>query len=95
MSQPNLGFGRWIDHLEVRKMKPLGQYRWHQGRSDIRLNRRLVHYPISVMASILNHELCHMPFPNHSKNFQTILFLHCPAADAISDSIVRLAILPL
>ena len=95
MSQPNLGFGRWIGYHGVSTMKAQRQYRLHQGRSDIRLNRRLVHYPISVMASILNHELCHMPFPNHSKNFQTILFLHFPAADAISDSIVRLAILPL
>lgn len=85
----------WFDNLDIRKMKPLGQYRYEPPYGEIRLNRSLVHYPINVMASVILHELCHIPFCNHGKSFSNMLSLFGPGADNVTDSIIRLGLISL
>lgn len=75
------GSTQWIDQLEVRKMKALGQYYYFHDRASIRLNQRLVHYPPIIMASVLNHEMCHMVYLDHGDDFKQLLGILAPAAE--------------
>lgn len=84
-----------FSRIEIKNMKPLGQCRWAKSVNTLRLNRRLIHYPITVLGAIINHELCHLPFHTHGKEFKRFLYLQSPGADALTDSILNLGILPL
>lgn len=86
---------KWFDRLEIKKMQPLGQCRWDRGVNTLRINRRIVHYPINVLAALINHEICHLPFHIHNKYFKVFLDMQSPGADFISDSIINIGILPL
>lgn len=87
---------RWFDRMEVRKMKPFGQYRLEPTNfSVIRLNRSLAAYPINVMAAIVNHEITHISYPNHGSRFHFVLDLICPGSDIISNSVAKMSIFPL
>lgn len=86
------GVKQWIDQLEVRKMKALGQYYYFHNRSSIRLNQRLVHYPPIIMASVLNHEMCHMVYPNHGQEFKQMLTILAPAAEVYTQYMNHMAI---
>jgi len=42
-------------------------------RNEIRLNWRLILMPYSVMDYIITHELCHLEYMNHSKDFWNLV----------------------
>lgn len=51
-------------------------------RSGIRLNWRLIGAPPWVRDYVCVHELCHLPHPNHSRDFWALVHRHTPDADA-------------
>ena len=42
-------------------------------RGTIRLNTRLVHYPVECIRQVALHELCHFVHPDHSADFYALL----------------------
>ena len=85
----------WLNKLSVKKMKPLGQCLKRSDFAEIRLNLQLVHYPVNVLSSVLIHELCHLVKCNHSDAFKYMLSLFCPNAEAVSNSLINLGIIPI
>lgn len=47
-------------------------------RSGIRLNWRLIHFPLAVIDYVIVHELVHLIEMNHGPRFWSLLAFHCP-----------------
>ena len=52
-------------------------------RGTIRINRRLIGSPIEVIDSVVIHELAHLTYMNHSKDFWQLVKKYCPEVDAL------------
>ncbi len=63
--------------LKIRKMKS----RWgvcNYTKNIVTLNLELINYDISCLDYVIVHELSHFIYPNHSKNFWTIVEYYYP-----------------
>ncbi|BBB22897.1 conserved hypothetical protein [Abyssogena phaseoliformis symbiont OG214] len=66
-----------IKRVRIRKMKT----RWgscNPSKSYINLNSELIKAPIQCVEYVIFHELTHLIYPNHDKNFYTYLTAHMP-----------------
>lgn len=91
----NLDAAAWVNKIEIKKMKPLGQCYRHGPDATIKINLQLIHYPLNVLISVIIHELCHLVKCNHSEGFKYMLNLFCPNAELVSNSIINLGIVPI
>lgn len=66
----------FVPKLEVRKMPK----RWGSflSKKKIYLNPKLIEAPTSCIDYVITHELCHMKYKNHSKDFYKLLKLKFP-----------------
>ena len=65
-------YGVNMPRITVRRMTT----RWGSctpARGTIRLNRRLVRYPVECIEQVALHELCHFVHPDHSKDFYALM----------------------
>jgi len=65
-------YGVKMPRITVRRMTT----RWGSctmARGTIRLNTRLVRYPIECIEQVALHELCHFVHPDHSKDFYALM----------------------
>ncbi|MGL5268786.1 MAG: M48 family metallopeptidase [Spiroplasma sp.] len=63
--------------LEVRLMKNKWGVCFHK-EQKITLNSKLVHFSYQVIDYVVIHELAHLVYPNHSKEFWNLVALYCP-----------------
>lgn len=66
-----------VPHMRIKKMKS----RWGSCSStgNISLNLHLIRVPIECIDQVILHELCHLKFFNHSKEFYRLMATHNPA----------------
>ncbi|ARU92122.1 zinc metalloprotease [Spiroplasma clarkii] len=64
-------------NLSIKEMKRKWGVCYPQ-KSKIVLNIRLLHYPIECLDSVIIHELAHLVYPNHSKDFKYYVLKFCP-----------------
>ena len=65
-------YGVKMPHITARRMTT----RWGSctmARGTIRLNTRLVRYPVECIEQVALHELCHFVHPDHSKDFYALM----------------------
>ena len=63
--------------LKVTKMTAaVGKH--YKEKNMITLDESLIHYSISIIDSVVAHELCHYYYQNHSKDFYNLLLKYCP-----------------
>lgn len=67
-----------ISNLEVRLMKNKWGVCFHNLKK-ITLNLKLIHFSYQVIDYVIIHELAHLIYPNHSKNFWNLVSLYCPS----------------
>ncbi|KAF3981586.1 MAG: M48 family metallopeptidase [Methylococcales symbiont of Hymedesmia sp. n. MRB-2018] len=68
---------REVKSVRIRKM----QTRWgscNPAKSYINLNSELIKAPTKCIEYVVLHELAHLIYPNHSKNFYNYLSVHIP-----------------
>ena len=72
----SLAWLRQIPQLTIRKMKS----RWGSCSStgNISLNLHLIRVPVECLDQVILHELCHLKFFNHSKDFYALMAKHNP-----------------
>ena len=66
-----------VKNVRIRKMKT----RWgscNPAKSYINLNSELIKHPTQCIEYVVFHELTHLIYPNHDKNFYNYLSLHMP-----------------
>jgi predicted metal-dependent hydrolase len=60
-------------------------------RGGVRLNWRLIHFPLSLIDYVVVHELAHLHEMNHSPRFWAIVARHCPDYPAARAELKRRA----
>jgi predicted metal-dependent hydrolase len=60
-------------------------------RSGVRLNWRLIHFPLPLIDYVVVHELAHLHEMNHSPRFWAIVAQRCPDYQAARDELKRRA----
>ncbi|MDS4014072.1 MAG: SprT family zinc-dependent metalloprotease [Candidatus Accumulibacter sp.] len=60
-------------------------------RGAVRLNWRLVHFPIAVIDYVVVHELAHLLEMNHGPRFWSLVAQHCPDFRALRARLQQLA----
>lgn len=71
------GYGVTMPELRIRNMVS----RWgscQKDKSTIALNRRLIEAPKNCIEYVVMHEFCHLVYPNHSKQFYSLLQVMLP-----------------
>lgn len=71
------GYGISMPELRIRNMVS----RWGSCQKDkgtIALNRRLIEAPKNCIEYVVMHEFCHLVYPNHSKQFYSLLQVMLP-----------------
>lgn len=66
-----------VSNLEVRLMKNKWGVCFHK-LGKITLNSKLVHFSYQVIDYVVIHELAHLVYPNHSREFWNLVALYCP-----------------
>lgn len=63
--------------LKVTKMTAaVGKH--YKQKNMITLDESLIHYSLSIIDSVVTHELCHYYYQDHSANFYDLLLRYCP-----------------
>lgn len=78
--------------LKIRAMKA----RWgscHYTKGMIVLNRYLIEAPRHCIAHVVAHEFCHFIYPNHSRDFYSLLDRVCPQWRSAKTELERLVVL--
>ena len=78
--------------LKIRAMKA----RWgscHYTKGMIVLNRYLIEAPLHCIAHVVAHEFCHFIYPNHSRDFYSLLDRVCPHWRSDKAELERLVVL--
>jgi len=60
-------------------------------KSGIRLNWRLIHFPLAVLDYVVIHELAHLREMNHSPRFWAVVAQTCPDYRALREQLKNLA----
>lgn len=60
-------------------------------RTGIRLNWRLIHFPLHVLDYVVVHELAHLREMNHSRRFWAVVAQLCPDYRTLREELKRLA----
>lgn len=66
-----------VNSFEVRLMKNKWGVCFHELKK-ITLNLKLVHFSYQVIDYVVIHELAHLVYPNHNKDFWNLVALYCP-----------------
>ena len=61
------------------KVKKLNKnWGWCSSSGDISINKNLVFYPIQAIDYVVLHEICHLKYLNHSKDFWNMVEFYMP-----------------
>lgn len=66
-----------VANLEVRLMKNKWGVCFHN-LQKVTLNTKLIHFSYQVIDYVVIHELAHLVYPNHSKDFWNLVAQYCP-----------------